>query len=414
LDTEVWYSFNAQTVIRKYHGGYIVYNDYAKQQLYTYNPQSHRIILTALGSTWSASIANSPWDWLQRNIRMLTPSGDRITRARGQYQGQEVDVFEFASATRPGEATIHEKVSVDRTTFLPIAEERTFINPDIGKLQRRETGVFDYPERGPADIYDLGLERDIPIIDSRPLPRWGDICTVYQSHCYRPPVQRYIALVVERMTIGNHPVNSVQVCYADGSRFRQEQHSPYGLGDSISEQWAQQAVEFGNTFESILKWTQARQEKARGRISITLYEGNTYYHCQRDPDGSWDRGDSTGPGEWGDCWGLCPVSRLGWPDIRGEADLIQDDYARKENLIRAEVDGEVFWLNPARDYICQRRFDTQGYEHKVTEFGRTEDGHWYPAQIEWDALHTTIYLEANPEFPEGIFDPKRLPGQSAK
>lgn len=408
LDTEIWYSFNAQTVIRKYHGGHIVYNDYARQQVYTYNPTSHRIILTAFSRYHGSSTADTPSNWLERNIRVFTSSGGTTTRRTGQYQGRTVDVFEVASDPKPGVTTIHDRVYVDRSTFLPIAEERTFINPDIGKLQRVETGVFDYPEQGPADIYDLGLDRDIPIINSLPLPEWQEIQMAYQHHSYWAPVPRYTALVVERMMIGDHPVSTVEVCYADGSHFRREHHSPYGPGASIGEQWAEQAAEFGDTFESILRWLQAR--KARGRISIELYETNRYHYCQRDEDGLWNRSERVVPRECGDCWGICPVSRLGWPDIRGEVDLIQDNYAKKENLIRAEAGGQIFWLNPARDYICQCWFDTNG-EHRVTEFGRTDDGHWYPAQIEGNGVHTTVYLKTNPEFPEGIFDPKPLPGE---
>ncbi len=410
LDTEVWYSFNARTVIRKYHGGQIIYSDYGKQQVYTYNPVSHRIILTALGSDRLPFTSESPWSWLEGTIqRITTPSGGHVTRRIGQYQGQEVNIFEIVSVAQPGVATIHDKIFVDRKTFLPIAEERTFINTSTGTPQQVDTGTFDYPAQGPADIYAVGVRRDIATINSLPLPAWSQISMAYQSLHRRAPVERYIAVVTEEMTIRGNPVASVEICYAEGDRFRREQHFVFGLGP-IGEQWSQQAAELGTTFDSILKWSHAY--KAHGRISITLFDRNHYYDCRRDEDGSWSRAERTfeerGQSNY-DRWNICPVAELGWPEIRGEADIIQDDYARKNHLVRVESQGRIFWLNPDRDYICQKRITTDGRTEEVAEFGQTKGGRWYPKKIDWGGLIHTIYLDDDPVFPEGVFDPNRLP-----
>jgi hypothetical protein len=108
---------------------------------------------------------------------------------------------------------------------------------------------------------------------------------------------------------------------------------------------------------------------------------------------------------------MCPVFKLGWPDIWGEAEVIQDDYARENHLIRLEVQRGVFYLNPDRDYLCQRRIiHPDDRVEEVTEFGKTDDGRWYPRKVKDGGLTYTIYLENHPPFPEGIFDPNRLPG----
>jgi hypothetical protein len=409
LDHEVWYSFNAQVVIWQYAGGHISYNDYGRHQVYTYSPTSHRIILAALGNYRLPFTSDSPQSWLEGTIRRIaTPPGGSVTRRGDHYQGRPIEVLEIHSAVEPGVAAIRDKIFVDRTTFLPIAEERTYIDTNTDTVQEVDTGTFDYPERGPADIYDLGLPRDIPTINSLPLPEWQEVQMAYQSHYLQAPLEKYIAVVTEEMTIRGNPVESVEICYADGVHFRREGHFPLGRG-LVDEQWAKVAPQLGTTFDSILQWSRAR--KANGPISITLYERNHWYNARRDESGSWSTTEQTVPRELtrDDSWNMCRITQLGWPAIWVPADIIQDDYARENHLIRVEARGRVFWLNPARDYLCQRRVDTNGRMEEITEFGQTDDGHWYPKRIESPGLNHTIWLRTDPEFPEGIFDPNRLP-----
>jgi hypothetical protein len=408
LDTEIWYSFNAQVVILKYSGGQIIYNDYARQEVYTYNPHSKRIILSALSSGWLSFRSDSPWDWLERNAQRTMPHGGEATRRTGQYQGQDVEIFDIASAVEPGIAATRDRVFVDRTTFLPIAEERTYINTKIGKPQRVETGTFDYPPQGPADIYGLGLSRDIPTINSLPLPDWDEIGAAYRSHHEEAAPERYIAVVTRELALPGNPVESVDICYTDGARSRQERHFLFVPGP-VAEQWQPQAAELGTTADSILNWSRAYL--AHGEISIDLYDSSHCYSSRRDENGSWSLTQQTF-GDRGltkyDLWNTCPAARLGWPEIGYEADIIQDDYARENHLIRVEASGGTFWLNPERDYICQRRSTINGQED-VTEFSQTNDGRWYPKRVESRGLNHTIWIETHVEFPEGIFDPNRLP-----
>ncbi|MCX5644330.1 MAG: hypothetical protein NTZ17_06555 [Phycisphaerae bacterium] len=410
LDSEIWYSFNAQIVIQRFFfSGSIIYYDYAKQQVHTYNPHSKRIVLSALSDNRLPVQADSPWSWVQRNIRAMTPCGGEVTRRAGQYHGQDVEVFEIA-ATRPGMAAICGKIFADRTTFLPLAEERTYIATDTGKTQTVETGTFDYPEHGPTDIYALGLSRDTPTVNSLPLPPWWEISSAYESHRSKVPAERYIAVVTRQMHIGGDPVDTVDVFYVDGLHYREERHFVFHTG-FIGEQWQQQAGEVGTTFDSIWKWSRAY--KAYGDISVRLLEENHYYESRRGQNGSWSATERTlGDRELtrDDFWNMCPVFKLGWPDIWGEAEVIQDDYARENHLIRLEVQRGVFYLNPDRDYLCQRRIiHPDDRTEDVTEFGQTDDGRWYPRKVKDGGLTHTIYLETHPELPEGIFDPNRLP-----
>jgi hypothetical protein len=105
---------------------------------------------------------------------------------------------------------------------------------------------------------------------------------------------------------------------------------------------------------------------------------------------------------------LSAVAELGWPEIRGEADIIQDDYARENHLIRVEAQGGTFWLNPDRNCICQRRITVNGPE-EVTEFTQTDGARWHPKKVTSRGLNHTVWIETDVEFPAGIFDPNCLP-----
>jgi hypothetical protein len=109
------------------------------------------------------------------------------------------------------------------------------------------------------------------------------------------------------------------------------------------------------------------------------------------------------------------VAELGWPEIRGAADIIQDDYARENHLIRVETGDGAFYLDPNRDYICRKRISAaEDRVREVTEFGQTKEGRWYPRKVNHGNAFYIIYLETPPELPDGIFDPNRLPKGARK
>ncbi|MFZ2147434.1 MAG: hypothetical protein WAV28_09445 [Sedimentisphaerales bacterium] len=445
-DTEIWYSFKSQIVIQRYHSGLITYSDYTNQEVHTYNPVSKRIVVTSLSSKKLPLEANTPWSWLERNIQRMIPFGGDVTRKTGQYDGQEVEVYEIVSAVKPGMAAIRGKIFVDTATSLPIAEERRYINTKTGKPQSVEKGTFEYPEHGPGDIYAVGLPRDIPTVNSLPLPSWWDIEKAYRSHRQKAP-QRYIAIVTRELRISHAPIESVEICYTDSVRFRQERHFLFEPGP-VGVQWREQAAEIGNTFESILKWSQAC--KAHGQISISIYDGNYYYNSRREDDGVWKTTKQIIEGrKWtaSEFWSSFSIVDMGWPEIRGYADVLQDDYARQNDLICIEelLKGwrrewimlprrKRYYLNPQRDYICQRLEIERVYPApwqeddswlegvdpatipnqssstvEVTEFAQFQTGQWYPKKIKETGITKTVYLETDPEFPEGIFDPNNLP-----
>jgi len=343
----------------------------------------------------------------------MMPFGGDVTRKIGKYDGKEVEVFEIVSTPKLGVAAVRGKIFVDKVTSLPIVEERTYVDTRIDKPQLEEEGTFEYPVRGPADIYDVGLSRDIPTINSLELPPWEDIKDMYESYSRQAP-ERYISIVTRELRILGAPIESVEIYYADAACSREERHFLFRRGP-VGVQWREQAAEIGNTSDSILKWSQAF--KARGEISISIFDKSAGYYAHRQDDGTWKTTKQIFEGREltaEDFWHISPIVRIGWPQIRDYADVIQDDYARENNLIRIEVQGRQFYLNPDRDYICQMRVNERGEKTEVKEFAQTREGKWYPGRIEGPGIANTVYLETNPVFPEGIFDPNSLPKEDGE
>lgn len=382
--------------------GNITYKDYDKNEVYNYNPDSKRIVLSTLSDETMPKPfgADSPWSLMESSIQRMIRFGGDVTRKTGQYNGQNVEIVEIAATPRPNVAAVRAKIFVDKATSLPIAEERVYINTNIDKPQCLDNETFEYPKRGPADIYDLGLSRDIPIINSLGLPPWQDIFNAYISYKYKLQIpEKYIAIVTRKVGPRGSLTEFVEVCYAGGGCFKKERYSPDDLGADI-----------GNTFDSLLEWTQSLKNK--GSISISLYLENCFYSAERTEHGYWTTTKQTRKGRElnaVDFWQLSHLADIGWPDILGHADVIQDDFARENNLIRIESKGRQWYLNPDRDYICQKHGYPDGATTEVKEFAQTREGKWYPKNVQGPWISHTIYLETNPVFPEGIFDPNELP-----
>lgn len=402
-ETETWHGFESRIVIWKYSGGSMTLRDYARQEVHTYNPDSKRIILTTLSAKGFLP-TESPWTWMEGEIQRVTSRGGNVQHNGGQYHGKNVHVFEMSDADKPDRAIRHSKLYVDRATSLPMAEDTEYINPQTGNPQLIGTGEMSYPEEGPVDLYDLGLSRDIPTIDSRPFPTWREIKTIYGTHRQRIPAEKYIAIVTRELAIGGSPVESAEICYADGANLRLERHHLLGRG-SVSPQWQEQKDEFGGTFDAILKWSAGF--KAHGPISIQISDQKQVNYSSRGTDGIWKAVVEKAferPRTSRDTWGMCEIARLAWPNIRDMGDIIQDDYARENDLIRVEAKDNIYYLNPNRDYICERQINAYGQISDVTVYHQTDGGHWYPRRIDGFTSGHTIWLETNPEPSDELFD----------
>jgi hypothetical protein len=128
------------------------------------------------------------------------------------------------------------------------------------------------------------------------------------------------------------------------------------------------------------------------------------------------------------CWPhiVVPTPRLF--QVKWDTEVVTD--SNGESLIMIErtfedkTVSERWYLDPARDYICVRNeFVCTTNERciEILEYARTSDGNYYPKVIRkkdtvitgsskiMEELIRNIYIQIEPQYPEGIFDPENLP-----
>ncbi len=232
---------------------------------------------------------------------------------------------------------------------------------------------------------------------------------------------------------------NLYITYRDGDRLYRAKYDfsgPVHVGRRIDMQAvAQERAKAGETVASMLAWTNAQTPQKAG-----VYDGNQ--GCRLFPDGyghlESQRVASQLPAGF-DSLSLPTLQRYGWPEIgsaRSTHRLVPDDRLALDNgLLCIEEQhpvtdsrkGEVtettrFYLNPARDFICQRRHEgSNDYAEEVTQYGRTIGGQWYPLQIDEFGYRQHIQpitatptavnlvsLDMDPVFPENIFKPDAL------
>lgn len=190
--------------------------------------------------------------------------------------------------------------------------------------------------------------------------------------------------------------------YRDGDRLYRAKYDfsgPVHVGRLIDMQAvAQERAKAGDTVASMLAWADAQTPQ-----NVEVYDGDRGTSLFPDGYGHLKSSRAARPRTAGfDYLFLPTLQRYGWPDLgpaRSTRRLVPDDrYALDHSLICIEEQhqvtdsrrGEVteatrFYLNPARDYICQRRHEARqdhDYAEEVTQYGQTAAGQWYPLQIE--------------------------------
>jgi len=448
--SQFWYSF-ASRIEAINEDGKLTLFDHNKQVAYAYDPGTEQITISSLRERKFALGAGSPWELLEKTVEALSENeGAQVTRKNDEYDGSDVEIYKVRVPR--GNKDVEEWLFVvDSDTHLIMTLKLRGYDPD-GNVRVFGEMTFDYPDDGPADIYELGAPRSAAVIDNRMKPEAEEIFNTYKAYRQNAP-SRYIAVQAHYNNIdriGADVIDEVTRVYTDGRLQRSERYQVFDWLEYL-DNWPKYSAQMGNTFDSQIKWW-TRGEYSGCRL-ITLYDSEYNYTVTRDlktkrwsskpPVHSPERNNRDfGLGSWG--WPLSNLSLrvFGEPPIT----VLDDEYSKQNKLICLQRlwQGKVYkgsatlpckrlwYLNPQRDYICQRfeehylrnapwQRDKSWLEgvdpnrvsvektriRQVTEFGRTDAGQWYAKRI--GTNNAVLFLDTDPEFPEGIFDPETLP-----
>lgn len=455
---ELLIGFHTKIAASKDAKGKIYLVNFGEHKSYKYDPENHTVTTDYLYEDDFPAHLSSAFSLLESMQKMSEQQGAHIVTTEGERDGEKVQLQDISMAGM-GQAV---RLYIQPDSKLLLAAQVRVTDPNGSETVAGEI-TFDYPQAGPANIYDLGVPRNAQVINKLPREDFQEIWDNYRQKRAQA-TSEYIALITHTNSSFGGVVTTVYADYKSGQNHRLENHSVFGLNElnQYEKFWPGYKEQLGDSHESLLAWTDNHFEN-KGRISVHLYDGQNTFSTRRNNKGSWSKlRTSTSnrnhmPSDY--------LEWLGWPHIGSTGHVIEDDYAKQSNLICIErlQQGSVYsgvvspparflyYLDPQKDYLCRRKVtewrpDAEWQEDKnwlngvepektrdgsivvadITEVIQTADGHWYPKVIvvkqsgiskdyKEAPLKITetkrVYIRTNPKFPKGIFNAEELPGQ---
>lgn len=463
--SEEWTGFTAKIRVFKRSDGKVTFQNMKEQKSYRYSPEDRSITVDYIYDPLSPegyfpfelSSVNSLVDGM---LKRANEMGAEITTKRIEYNGQEAQLQEISLSVTQDNESFAGKVSLyiqpDSRLLLAV---KTVVRDSEGNIIGDYQTAYSYPRTGPSDIYDLGVPDDATIVSNLPKE---DYQTTWDSYRQRraEATKEYVAVITHMTRSLGDVINMIDVDYKSGENHRLERHFVGDAGERPLERWPKRKEQLGDSLESLLAWANGHYDE-RGYISVQLYDGERFLSTKRDKEGSWSEPRKFTKKLMHEDYLQC----LGWPHIGKTGRIIEDDYAKENNLICIErlQQGSLYsgnvslpgrfvnYLDPQKDYICRRRItewrpDAEWQQDKnwlegvdpdnirngsitvqdTTEVIQAPNGHWYPKTIvekqsgiredyKDAALRIltikNIHLQTNPEFPDDIFNTEKLPGQ---
>ena len=449
---ESWTSVNPKRNIIVYDNGKVNFTEYSKDEIKAQQYDVETNMLTTRYITTSKNYSYTTIvGMILGDIAELEKRGARVEYIDSVYDGNPAKTINVDTIDGNG---VHykETIVVDAKTHLP--KRATHISEKPDKIKTAKI-IFDYPQTGPTDIYEAGAPHDaeVKVIGQKLTPEFLETIEPYRAARESLPQQR---IVVE---VANENDNSsvVSVIYTNGNKERFEQLS-YIRNDTSPET---------EDFKTIWNWANRTIRNESGNFRIQLNDGAVVHGAYRSYFNPWTR-EELSLSHYGTGFLVAGLINRGWPIIKTGA-FVENDYAVNNNLLCIETTSEprftgdsklaeaaektLYYIDPEHDYMCVR---IESFRHpvpppygnpavkvpvfdpidipfepylvtEVAQFSLTDTDHWYPSGIKtknkqswtnpnmrgWEMREKTtyirLYIDTNPEFPEGIFDPNNLP-----
>jgi len=444
---ESWTSINPRREITIYKNGSIEFTEFTKYKMKVqrYDPQTQVLTITNHPTLERKSYASIE-DMVLGQLLNLEKIEAKVEYAATVYDGNPAKIIKIDNLNENG---VHQKFSIvaDVETYLPKLMTYHYESAD----QSATANVtFNYPKTGPSNIYQAGVPHDaeVKVIDHRPSPEFLEAVKPYRAARENLPQQRIV------VDIENEINGRCRVCviYINGSIQRFERLM-WVIDDMPPNT---------DDFDTILDWARSARSEELG---IQLFDGDVVYRVNRDYRNRWTN-KRYSPDLKHPEFVVGGLIHRGWPRI-GNGQIVHNDYSSKNNLLCIATSSgprfkgnkliepaeeTLYYIDPERDYICVRieafgyltppygkpEIDDLSFEPsktptepywvtKVTKFGQTDTGQWYPKEITTNRLSwwldypgntdtpedekfvIRLYLDSKPEFPDGIFDPESLP-----
>ena len=98
----------------------------------------------------------------ERMMKMFSDAEAQITKEKGQYQGRKATIYNVNVSLGGNPSAI--SMIIDTEKELPVFLNQKVLDTN-GQILTEVKGYFDYPDKGPSNIYDLGVPQDAKVID---------------------------------------------------------------------------------------------------------------------------------------------------------------------------------------------------------------------------------------------------------
>ena len=446
---ELWFSPARNVVATRQHDS-ITYEDYRLQVVDSYDPtdkvvyhapivwksraHDYEAMVEALAALLQAErlpekpLAHLDFLGPQRaTMRVLDQRVEKITEAGHNWLDYHLTVTDPRT-----ELPLRMLFRVDAVTRLPTLWRLD--GQHDGKPANVETR-FDYPERGPADLYDLGVPRTAQRVDRVPA---GDAKRIVETlKAGRERMDDYRAVFVMHTEGIDYAWWTDQpiIFYRKGTKFRAD-YPAGSTGNLAATKRPAQGVDLG-------KWWRERTKFFRYYPQYVVRDATTFasnLKSSADPDGtlhaeivsvqSWKSGNNPGE-DYPPEWSMRPESVVDMHPPGGPPGcvLLRVRHTSAKGRVDEKgigiPDAFRYWLDPARDFIVMRwdwvMRDATGQE-KVTESDITEEtarspqGVWYATKIRRtfpnpggkassvDQVYH-LYVDFDVDLPDSLFEP---------
>ena len=339
-----------------------------------------------------------------------------VERHEEMLDGRKLIRFDWYFTDAVGQRRLVQQLWADPQTRLPV-QSREVLELAARDEQKRDAivGRYDFPESGPASIYDIGVPRGLPIFESNAKPT-DEVATILAAggaarkrwpSCYRMLLWSY--------------TESASIFYFDGARSARTRWFTSSLRDNDGGGFLQA----GATAAQVQAWMRTTPRRP---IDEIIDDGKRNFARMNNVLGQQDMADATtrvmGSPHFPDDSNFPPGTL--WPYLnRAGAPVKIDPPADAPPgvvVLRLEFgDGRTEqWIDTTRDFICvkniaQKRVAGAWKSDRVDvleDFKQLPTGQWYAAarKFTYTPLKAGVYSSTSEEFVDvKVLDPKEIP-----
>ena len=155
---EIWLCFEQETMIGKHDDGKIRHVDFRKRILQVYDPDVNTVTVSHVPpDMYADGFGKDILDYPKAFITYFEKDGQDVRPESGEHQGRDVQIYRMSIVSPFLNTTIEMGVEPDQNIMLFLNVK--VYHPQTGKRTQDISNYFDYPDRGPESIYDVGVPR---------------------------------------------------------------------------------------------------------------------------------------------------------------------------------------------------------------------------------------------------------------